>query len=262
MVQPAGAADLSDMFLRGSNTVIAAPGPTNWEGVYVGGHVGRGWSGTDFANSTQSLIAFMLRNTTIENEQQVSKWTTLGKADTSGASYGGFIGYNTQWEGAVIGIEAGYSRASLETSASDTMRRLFSTSDGYSNDVQLTATSSIRITDYGTVRARGGWAIDCFMPYAFAGLAIGRADVSQSARVIASGVDISGSGKPPYSADLTKTEAQTGRFAYGYTGGVGLDWAMTQNVFLRGEYEYIYFGAFNNLKQTIQTARIGAGVRF
>ena len=65
MVQPAVAADLSDMFLRGSNTVIAAPGPINWEGVYVGGHFGGAWSGTDFANSSQALIAFMLRNTTI-----------------------------------------------------------------------------------------------------------------------------------------------------------------------------------------------------
>jgi outer membrane immunogenic protein len=262
MVQPAGAADLSEMFLRGSNTVISAPGPMNWEGVYVGGHVGRSWSGTDFANSTQSLIAFMLRNTTIENEQQVSRWTTLGKADTNGSSYGGFVGYQTQWEGAVIGVEAGYSRTNMHTESSDSMARIFSTSDGYSNDVALIASSSVRITDYGTVRARAGWAADHFMPYAFAGLAIGRADVSQSARVIASGNDIAGNGNPPYSADLTKTEAKTGQFAYGYTAGFGVDWAMTQNLFLRAEYEYIYFGAFNNLKQTIQTARVGAGFRF
>jgi outer membrane immunogenic protein len=262
MAQPAGAADLSEMFLRGSQTVISSPGGVNWEGVYAGGHFGRAWSGTNFANSTASLVAFMLRNTTIENEQQVSNWTTLGKADTNGSSYGGFIGYQTQWEGAVIGVEVGYSRTDMHTSSSDTMRRMFSTTDGYTNDVEVEATSAVRFTDYGTLRARGGWAYGNFMPYAFAGLAIGRADVTRSARVIAQGSDLTAAGRPPYFADLNKTEAKTGQFAYGYTGGIGMDWAMTQNIFLRAEYEYIYFGAFNDLKQTLQTARIGAGVKF
>jgi outer membrane immunogenic protein len=246
IAQQAAAGDLPDMFLRGSNTVITAPGGTNWEGFYVGGHVGRAWTGTDFGNATQSLIAFML----------------LGKGDINGTSYGGFVGYQTQWEGAVIGVEAGYNRTNLDNEASDTMRRLFSTSDGYTNDVQVTATSRIRITDYGTVRAKGGWAAGNVMPYGFLGLAIGRADVTRSARVIASGTDISGAGNPPYDADLTRSESKTGAFAYGYTFGLGVDWAVMQNIFLRAEYEYIQFGAFNDLKTYIQTARIGAGIKF
>jgi outer membrane immunogenic protein len=260
--QQATAADLPDMFLRGSNTVITAPGGTNWEGFYAGGHVGRAWTGTDFANSTQSLIAFMLRNTTIENENAVSRWTTLGKSDINGTSYGAFAGYQTQWEGAVVGIEGTYNRTSLENQATDTMARQFSTSDGFSNNVQVTATSQIRITDYGTVRAKGGWAAGNVMPYGFLGLAMGRADVTRSARVIASGFDISGAGNPPYSADLTKSEFKNGAFAYGYTFGFGVDWAVMQSIFLRAEYEYIQFGQFNDLKTYIQTARIGAGIKF
>ena len=45
------------------------------------------------ATRPSSLVAFILRNTTIEAEHHVSDWTTLGKADTSATSWGGFVGY-------------------------------------------------------------------------------------------------------------------------------------------------------------------------
>ena len=47
-------------------------------------------------------------------------------------------------------------------------------------------------------RAKGGWAASNVMPYGFLGLAMGRADVIRSARVIASGSDISGAAIPVY----------------------------------------------------------------
>jgi opacity protein-like surface antigen len=259
--QSAAAADLGLPILRGSNAYDVG-GPTRWDGFYVGAQAGAAWSGTDFANSTKSLVSFILRNTTIENEQHVSDWTTLGKADTSGKSYGAFIGYQMQWDEVVLGVEANYNRTNMSTSATDSMRRTFSTSDGYSNDVQVTATSAIRITDYGTVRMRAGWASGNFMPYAFAGIAVGRADVTRSARVIASGFDTTGSGNPPYNSDITNAATRNGDFAYGWTTGLGLDFALLQCLFVRGEYEYVQFGAFNDLKTHIHTARVAAGVRF
>ena len=36
-------------------------------------------------------------------------------------------------------------------------------------------------TDFGTMRARAGFIMDRFLPYAFAGAALGRVDVSRSA---------------------------------------------------------------------------------
>lgn len=260
----AHAADLGDMFLRGSNagTTFSDPRGVIWDGFYAGGHVGMATTGTDFANSTASLIAFMLRNTTIENENQVSRWTTLGKANTSGPSYGGFVGYQTQWDSAVLGLEAGYSFTNLHTSSSDSMGRMFGTSDGYTNNVTVTATSAMRITDYGTVRAKGGWAAgpnSSLLPYGFVGVAIGRGDIERTVRVQGTGTHPT---SPPYAFDDTNSENRKGVFAYGYTAGFGVDWAMMQNVFLRAEYEYIQFGAFQDLKTHIQTARIGAGIKF
>jgi opacity protein-like surface antigen len=260
-VQGATAADLSDLpILRGSTYDSGAP--ARWDGFYAGAQAGFATSGTDFSNSTSSLVAFILRNTTIENENHVSDWTTLGKVDTSGPSWGGFIGYQMQWDEAVMGFEANYNRTSLSAAASDTMRRTFATTDGYSNDVQVTGTSSIHITDYATARFRAGWATGNYMPYMFVGAAIGRADTSQTARVIASGFDTTGSGNPPYSTDQTKTSTRVGAFAYGWTAGLGVEYALMQRFFVRGEYEYVAFGAFNDLNTHIQTVRGAVGVKF
>src|SRR3954465_8306021 len=87
--QQARAADLGDAFLRGSSTVINTDSGITWDGAYVGAHFGGAVSGTDFQGATRSRVAFLLRNTTIENENRVSSWTTLSKGDTTGVSYGG-----------------------------------------------------------------------------------------------------------------------------------------------------------------------------
>jgi outer membrane immunogenic protein len=258
--QQADAADLGESFLRGSSTIINTNSGITWDGAYVGAHFGGAAAGTDFSNATKSLVAFLLRNTTIENENHVSNWTTLGTGDTTGISYGGFAGYNMQWDQAVLGVEGTYNRTSLMMSANDSMRRLFSTSDGYNNDVQVDAGSNIHITDYGTLRMRGGWAAGNFMPYGFVGFALGRADVTNSARVRASGTSTTGG--PPYSSDTQTAVSRTGDFAYGFATGLGVDIALMQNIFVRAEYEYVQFGQFNDLKTHIHTARIGGGLKF
>ena len=89
------AADLDDA-LRGSETV----GPAtfrNWTGFYGGGQIGYSNDTTDFSNATSSLVKFSLRNTTLEQEQQPSSWTTLTNASTSKATYGAYARFNTQF---------------------------------------------------------------------------------------------------------------------------------------------------------------------
>jgi outer membrane immunogenic protein len=262
LVQEGRAADLGETFLRGSQTVMSAPSGARWDGFYFGAQVGVAYTGTDFGNSTRQLTSFLLRNTTIEDEAHVSNWTTLGKYDATGSSYGGFAGYQRQWDNAVVGFEANYNRTNLSAAAADSMRRIFSTSDGYSNNVSITASSSIHITDYGTLRVKGGWAIDCFMPYGFAGVAIGRADVTRAVHVVGSGFDLTTQGRPNYAFDQSNAETKNGAFAYGYTAGFGLDVMVMQNMFVRGEYEYVQFGEFNDLKTHIHTARVAAALKF
>ena len=256
MASQARAADMP--FLRGSTTIVAPPQCCIiWEGIYFGAQAGATVSGADFSNATKSLIRFMLRETTIENEQPVSDWQLLGKADTTASHYGAFVGYNWQWDQAVVGIEGHYNRSDFSLSASDAMRRIFPTSDGQ-NDVQVNGTAAVRMLDYGTVRARGGWAAGNFLPYVTAGLAVGRADVSRSVVVTM---------RDPADASIilfqdTASETKTGTLAYGYAAGFGLDMALMQNVFVRAEYEYVKFGWFNDINMHIHSARVGAGVKF
>jgi hypothetical protein len=70
MAPQARAADMP--WLRGSNTIVATQCCTTWDGFYFGAQAGATVSGADFSSATRSLLQFMLRETTIENEQPVS----------------------------------------------------------------------------------------------------------------------------------------------------------------------------------------------
>lgn len=254
IVQSASAADLGDSFLRGS-TVITQPGGSRWDGVYFGAHVGATYSGADFSSATKDLVGSILRESTLVSLYNVSDWHVLGKANTSGSSFGGFIGYNTQWDGAVLGIEGTYNRTSLSMAATDSIGLQPA---GSPDSVFVNATASTKITDWGTLRVRGGVDAGTFMPYGFFGLAVARADVARSATVNLVNFSVS---PLPYFTD-SRTDLKTGAFAYGYTLGFGMDICVWNNLFVRGEYEYVKFGEFNSINMNIQTVRLGAGLKF
>jgi opacity protein-like surface antigen len=254
MAPQARAADMP--LLRGSNTIVAPQCCVTWDGFYFGAQAGATVSGADFSGATKSLIQFMLRQTTIENEAPVSSWPLLGKADTTASHFGGFVGYNWQWDQAVVGVEGNYNRTDFNLSSTDAMRRIFSVSSG-PNDIQLNGSASVHMTDYGTVRARGGWAVGNFMPYMTLGLAVGRGDVARTVTVTS---------RDPVTGVIlfqdVSSENKAGTLAYGYAAGFGMDIALMQNVFVRAEYEYVKFGWFNDINLHIQSVRVGAGFKF
>ena len=49
---------------------------------------------------------------------------------------------------------------------------------------------------------------------------------------------------------------------YGFSVGGGVDWALTPNIFLRGEFEYVQFAPIASIVASIVTARVGAGFKF
>jgi opacity protein-like surface antigen len=108
------------------------------------------------------------------------------------------------------------------------------------------------------LRVRGGWAYGNFLPYGFVGGAVGRATVTRNARV--SGIEGIGGVVTPF--DFTATESKADEFTYGVAAGLGVEFALFQNLFVRAEYEYVKFGLFNNLGTYLQSVRAGAGVKF
>jgi opacity protein-like surface antigen len=157
--------------LRGT----VSPGYVRWDGWQAGIQAGFGNMNADFGKSTSSMVAFILRNSTLESEGHPSSWTTLPKNTTTGPVFGGFVGYNWQWSELVVGWDLAYKRpASLNSSTSDSLRRLFDTSDSVRHDVTIDAQASFKLVDYATLRGRAGYAFGEFLPYAFLGAAVGR----------------------------------------------------------------------------------------
>ncbi|HEX3441463.1 MAG TPA: outer membrane beta-barrel protein [Pseudolabrys sp.] len=260
----ARAADMSDDdILRGSFISDASPGYVRWDGLQAGVHAGYSNMNADFGNSSSGQVAYILRNTTIENEMHPSDWTTLPSDTTNSSQYGLFIGYNVQWDQLVLGFDLAYNRmASAEASASDSLGRQFSTSDGYQNQVTVSAQSSVKLIDYATFRARAGYAFGQFLPYAMIGAAVGRFNYSTTSTVHASGQPAAGGGGLPFDNTNTLTDGKNNAYAAGFVGGLGMDVAVLPNVFVRAEWEYVAFSPVNGIRANLNTGRVGAGVRF
>jgi opacity protein-like surface antigen len=263
-VAHAGAQDFDMPTLRGSSPFVPAkPQYTPWEGVYVGGQIGHVSSNMDFRNAFDSVNIFDAGTPLGADLGSVRGWAAFGSGDKRSTSYGGFIGYNSMWDNVVVGIEGNYSHSSLSGSSSD---RCFTplvscpaavTINGLAYNPDITATASLRITDYGTIRARGGWIAGNFLPYATAGIAVARVEYTKTATATFTPTNPADPAVAPY----TETDSGT-RFTWGYAFGAGIDWLVMPNVFLRGEYEYIGLNPVGDIRLNISTARLGAGLKF
>lgn len=236
---------------------VGAPA-MDWTGYYAGAHVGTGTSDMNFAHATDDIVAQMLNGTVIEQVGGVSQWPLMSKASNKSNGWGGFVGYNAQWGQALLGLEGNYLKGDFGGSQTGTMSRLFS-SGGVDYSVTSVGSASINISQMGSVRARAGYAVGSLLPYAFGGVSLGLADIRRTARVFGTqDFTAVGGGIVPF--DLTDTRVQNGHLIYGYAAGLGLDWALFGNAFLRAEWEYLKFTA--PIDTSVNTVRVGAGVRF
>ena len=190
---------------------------------------------------------------------QVPQWNLgLGKQSSRSSAYGAFTGYNWQWDDVVVGLEASYMHGKFG-GASTASKELVSgaaLSDSFFHDVRVDSSASIAISDMATFRARAAYAWGCFLPYAFGGFALGKADISRSVTVHdAVSPIISGPFTPL--ASLNATDAVHNHLVYGYTGGLGVDVNLSGGLFMRAEWEYVRFTS--TVDTSINTVRAGLG---
>ena len=177
------AADLGDPFLRGSTRRSPGRAGPRWDGVYFGAQAGMSVAGIDFAKRRKLAGGFCLRNTPSTSatasplrqrstNRRVAQLRRLRRLQHANGTT--------------------RSSASRRTTAASTCRAVGDQCDGrrhtrrdgtdqlpYHGDRHAT----VRITDYGTLRVRGGWAAGIFMPYATVGFAVGaRGSIGRSAR--------------------------------------------------------------------------------
>jgi outer membrane immunogenic protein len=288
-VQSAAAADLGDT-LRGSFAPqFSTPTYSNWSGVYFGGQLGVSSAAVNYADSLSSLTGFILRESLFQDT--IPKWQTMGKESVAHVNYGAFLGYNLyQQDQIVLGVEANYSRADVDSYMADSISRVLHddtqapSGHHYYFHTTVAGSAAVHITDVATLRARAGWSAGQFLPYAFGGLAIGRANYYRSATVsywtedkpdatnpptapnpppYFNCVDVSGSPVCPSGDPAgTKSESQSNAIAYGAAVGLGVEVSILPNMFLRAEWEYVQFAPIHDIQVNINSARVGLGLKF
>lgn len=129
---------------------------------------------------------------------------------------GVYVGYNYQMtNNVVVGIDADFAWTGADDSSP-----VF---DGVGTEI---ASLDTELDWEGAVRLRLGYAVDRFLPYVAGGVAFGRL----------SGEAFDPGGAFLGGADETNT---------GWTVGVGLEYAFTDNLIARAEYRYTDFGDFD-----------------
>jgi opacity protein-like surface antigen len=252
-------------YLRGS-VIETSPKVMNWAGVYAGGQASYVLGNSNFTGVTRPLIADMLRMTRIEDEMQVSSWPIISSNDTGGSrttGFGAYIGYNTQWDEILLGLDATYMLTNYTNSASGTMSRVATLSNDFQYSVTATAQAQVEVKDVVTARGRIGYAFDQFLPYITAGFALARATTFTTATVSYPAPVYNGTQVPapasPGASSTTGTDGKTNVLAYGYALGAGLEVMLMPNVVGRVEYEYV---KLVNIDTWLNSARIGIAFKF
>jgi outer membrane immunogenic protein len=202
---PGLAADMTMPLLKSPSYAPAF----SWTGTYVGANIGGVWGTFNVSPATtNNLTGFVGAPAAMDiNDSNL---------------IGGFqAGYNWQIGQWVLGLEQDYQFTGLKQTAT------FAAPAGL-----FLAGDSIAVkTDYlAATRARLGMAWDRALIYAAGGLETGEFDVS-------SGYVARGPGGSPA---LGFTDAS--KLHFGFNVGAGIDYAVTNNVFIGVEYRYIDLG--------------------
>jgi outer membrane immunogenic protein len=258
--------------LRGAEAVMpgASPCCPRWSGFYAGGQASHSSASADFRGGVSDLAGFIVRNSIFE--VPVSGFTTLPNNSTNAFGFGGFFGYNSQWEELILGWELNYTHTSLNSRSSESIGRTLADNTvappghNFVYDITVTGLAHIRVTDMLVMRGRAGWTVGNFLPYAFLGPGIARADVTRSASVTITGTDTPDPGFapaiiiPPFSD--SRTDIKLGGYYFVYAAGVGLDVEVMPRVFVRLEYETLQLPDIQGMWVGIQTVRTGLGMKF
>ena len=271
-VSSAHAADMPDFSaLRGS---YGPPVRRTWDGWYVGAEAGYQSADMAFSKSVTAPAAFIFRNSVLA--APTADWTVLGPGHAQGSGYGGFVGRNWQFEDVVLGVEANYTYLnSLSNSTSNSIERLIVNPTGenppaghtHIYDTTVTGGAGMVIKDVTTFRGRVGWAAGDFMPYAVAGVAIGRMVpsryVTATYQLTDQWTDPSGilqtTVSDPVSQSITESRQS---FVPGWTAGLGLEYRMWGGLFLRGEWNYTSFTSVKDTYVQLNAVHGGIGYKF
>ncbi|MDP2358934.1 MAG: outer membrane beta-barrel protein [Beijerinckiaceae bacterium] len=146
---------------------------------------------------------------------------------SSGALFGAQIGYNWQFANRwVIGVEADYQWSNIEGQVN-----INGAVVGFGN---ANVTAGSEVTSFGTIRARLGYGWDRALLYVTGGWAYGRVDSAGAVALCPAG------GGACFGGGLSR-----GTTHNGWVAGLGLEYALTNNLSFKTEYLYVDLGDKN-----------------
>jgi outer membrane immunogenic protein len=201
------AADLPPMS-RAAPAVL--PAAFSWTGTYVGVNLGGAWGTFDFDPSTTNNLTGV---------GSAIPRTSIDKS----AVIGGFqTGYNWQIGNVVLGVEQDLQFTNLKTSFAygAAPGGALVAGDGFAAKVDFLSATRFKL----------GYAWDRFMIYGTGGLETGV-------------LDVTGNYAGRFLGSPATSFTDKHKFHAGWTVGAGLEYAMTNNLFLGVDYRYFDLGA-------------------
>jgi outer membrane immunogenic protein len=203
-------------------------GGFDWEGFYVGGHIG---SATDHVSFTQTSVGWSgLRDNAIglipASSVNTGESGSLGATSVTGGLQ---IGYNWLIPGPfLVGLEADISGAGLSST----------TLTSPPGDPAAVASWTEKLDLYGSVRTRFGWVSDNWLFYGTGGFGWDY-DKFTRKQLTAPIADITNPLKAPY-VDTRALQAGTvvtnSRLRPGWVVGAGVEWAFARTWTVKLEY--------------------------
>lgn len=267
-----GGAGAADMSLRGSLPGYEATAP-NWGGFYAGVHGGIGSLNLDAQSMARREATRLLTGLVYLNPPAGSTpapdFINFDPIRSTPVLFGVFGGYNAQFDDAVIGFEFDYSRVLRGGGGTRDWAQPYSVlydQAAFTDVFSQSATVSASITDIFTARMRAGWAYGRLMPYVTAGVAFVRGNTRVTYLAGYSRVDTNPTDgvdwTQPYTVLVTGTREANGVIGAGLALGTGLDAMLTDNLFFRGEYQYIRVPSMGGVPVSLHTVRAAVAVKY
>jgi outer membrane immunogenic protein len=239
-ISSAGASLAADMALKARPMLPPAP-VYSWAGFYVGGNVGYGWGNADTDFNAAPTVVTEINNPPIV-AVNLPGFVGSQTVKPEGVIGGGQIGYNWQFvPNWVAGVEADLQGSAQKASTSFVNPFSFTVPGGAGSAlVAGTAVTDYeaKISWFGTVRGRFGYAWDRVLLYATGGLAYGEVQMRGTRTV--SGIVL---GLP---LSPTTTALGHSQINPGWTVGAGVEAALVGNWTWKAEYLYVDLGSLDD----------------
>lgn len=201
----------------------AAEAAYSWTGFYFGGSAG-------YHNIRANGYSVVPADTQTNGFWNVTACFVAGNCSPdhpsksgSGGVFGGYIGYNRQFQNVVLGIETDLQVSTASARHHRDVPASITTSIPFSTSVETD------VNWFGTVRARAGLVVaPRHLAYVTGGWAYGQVERHWQQRYIGSGTNATAGAKTTV--------------ATGYAVGAGWDWAVTQHVRFGVEYLFVHLG--------------------